>query len=117
MPHSLAFSNNISILSRIIFKFTVDLHVKLTKILKIDLQGEYANCGSPISTRISFFLSGQYLSRGIRVKLSAIFEKNRFKVYKVIFVRTFKKRVVAQGLKCLTTTQETRVRFPLVTFF
>ena len=33
-------------------------------------------------------------------------------------VRTFlKKRVVALGLKCLTTTQETRVRFPLVSFF
>ena len=34
------------------------------------------------------------------------------------FVRAFsEKRVVAQGLKCLTTTQETRViRFPLVTF-
>ena len=34
------------------------------------------------------------------------------------FVRTFiEKRVVAQGLKCLTITQETRVRFPLVSFF
>ena len=34
------------------------------------------------------------------------------------FVRTFfENRVVAQGLKCLTTTQETRVRFPLLPFF
>ena len=34
------------------------------------------------------------------------------------FVRAFlEKRVVAQGLKCLTTTQETRVRLPLVSFF
>jgi len=33
------------------------------------------------------------------------------------FVRTFfEKRVAAQGLKCLTTTHETMVRFPLVTF-
>ena len=34
------------------------------------------------------------------------------------FVRTFfEKLVVAQELKCLTTTQETRVRFSLVSFF
>ena len=33
-------------------------------------------------------------------------------------VRNFsEKRSVAQGLKCLTTTLETRVRFPLVPFF
>ena len=40
------------------------------------------------------------------------------KLFMSPFVRTFfEKRVVAQGLKCLTTTQEARVRFPLVSFF
>ena len=78
---------------------------KEASLQAVDLQGEYANCGSPIS--ISFFflqystLSGEqaYLSRGIRVKRSAIFEKIRFKVYKVVyirFVRTFFLRSAVQ---------------------
>ena len=83
--------------------------------------GEYAKCGSPISIR-SFVV--KYSTRSVleqrnRARLSAIFEKNRFKVYRVTFVSTFvstvfENRGVAQGLKRLATTLETRVRFPLV---
>jgi hypothetical protein len=45
-------------------------------------------------------------------------DSNFIKLFIYPFVRAFfEKRVVAQGLKCLITTQETRVWFPLVSFF
>ena len=46
------------------------------------------------------------------------FDSKFIKLFIYPFVRTFfQKRVVAQGLKCLTTTQETRVQFPMVSLF
>ena len=86
--------------------------------------GEYASCGSPISIGFFFCIvlyqestsAEEFVSNA--QPFSRIIDSKFIKLFIYPFVRMlYEKHLVAQGLKYLTTTQETGVRFLLDTFF